>query len=130
MPLPIDVSSAVAGEQRHASGRAYRGERLVCARVQLTIGRDDDRLGLARHERRYILARFCERLDPALRAELSELVRRRGTAARRIAETLQPIEIVVDDPCRGRRRLTARLQPPQLRCGDLRQIEFGLRELA
>jgi hypothetical protein len=127
MRLPIHVSSVVAGDQRYVSGRAYRDGRMVCARVQLTIGRDDDRLGLVGHERRYVLARFCDRLDPALRAELTELVRRRGTAARRAAETLQPLEIVVDDSCE---RLIVRLQPPQLRGRSLREIEFGLRELA
>jgi hypothetical protein len=120
----------VSGERRHVSGRAYRDERLVCGCVRLTIGRDDDRVGLARHERRYVVARFYDRVDPVLRAELHELVRRRGTAARRIAERLAPIEIVVDDPHRGRRRLVARLQPPQVRGCDLREIEFELRELA
>jgi hypothetical protein len=128
--LAGDVSDVVAGERRHVPGRAYRGERLVCARVQLTTGRDD-RLGLASHERRYVLARFCGQLDPGLRAELTELVRRRGAAAKRVAEKLEPIEIVVDDPRDGRRRLLARLQPPQLRGGgDLRAIEFGLQEPA
>lgn len=116
-------------EQRYAWGRAYRGERLVCARVQVTIGRDHDRLGLARHERGYVLARFQERLDGALRTELAELVRRRGAAARRIAETLEPIELVVDDPRRGRQRVIGRVQPPQLRYGQLREIEFAVREL-
>jgi hypothetical protein len=120
----------VSVEQHHLSGCAYRDERLVCSCVWLTIGRDDDRLGLARHERRYVVARFCDRVDPALRAELRQLARRRGTAARRVAETLEPIEIVVDDPRRGRQRLVARLQPPQVRGRDLRDIEFGLREVA
>ena len=125
--LAGDVSDVVAGERRHVPGRAYRGERLVCARVLLTIGRDD-RLGFSSHERRYLLARFCGQLDPGLRAELTELVRRRGAAARRVAEKLEPIEIVVDDPRDGRVRLVAGLQPPQLRGGDLRAIEFGLQE--
>ena len=128
MGLPIHASSVVAGAQRYASGHAYRGERLVCARVELTIGRADERLGLARNERRYVLARFCDGLDPALRAELTELVRRRGTAARRIAETLEPIQLVIDDP--GSERLVVRLQPPQLRGRTLRETEFALRELA
>jgi hypothetical protein len=128
--LAGDVSDVVPGEQRHVPGRAYRGERLVCARVQLTTGRDD-RLGLASRERRYVLARFCGQLDPGLHAELTELVRRRGAAARRVAEKLEPIEIVVDDPRDGGRRLIARLQPPQLRGGgDLRAVEFGLQEPA
>jgi hypothetical protein len=117
-------------EQRHLSGRAYRDRWLVCDCVRLTIGSEDLRLGLTRYERRYVLARFGDRLDPALRAELRELVRRRGAAARRVAETLEPIEIVVDDPRRGCQRLVARLEPPQLRSRDLREVEFGLQEIA
>jgi hypothetical protein len=128
MRFSSDVSVR-GGRQRSVSGCAYRDGRVVCARVQLTIGRDD-RLGLTHHERRYVLVRFCGRLDLALRNELTALVRRRGAAARRVAESLAPIEFVVDDPHVGRRRLVARLQPPQLRGGDLRAIEFGLRETA
>jgi hypothetical protein len=128
MRLPIHVSSVVAGGQRYASARAYRGERMVCARVQLTIGHDD-RIGLVRYERRSVLARFCEGLDPALRAELDQLVRRRGVAARRIAETLEPLEIVVNEPCFDCQHMTVRLEPPLERSGDLRHIEFRLREL-
>jgi hypothetical protein len=36
---------------------------------------------------------------------------------------------VVDDPHRGRQRMIGCLQPPQVRCGDLRDIEFAVREL-
>lgn len=72
---------------------------------------------------------FWERVDPALRLELIELARRRGMAARRIAERVAPIEIVLDDPRRGRQRMIGRVQPPQLCCGELREIEFGLSEL-
>jgi len=100
----------------------------VCARVHITIGRDG-RLGLTRHERRYIAARFLERLHPALRSELTELARRRGAAARRAAERMDPIEVVYDDTRLGRQRITGWIQPPQVRPrGELREIEFGLRE--
>lgn len=115
-------------EQRYAWGRAYRGGTLVCGRVHVTIGRDE-RVGLAPHERRYVTARFRERLDGALHAELLALVRRRGAAARRVAERLEPVEIVIDDPHRGRERMIGRLQPPQMRGGDLCDIEFAVREL-
>lgn len=115
-------------EQRYLWGRAYRDGQLVCTRVHVTIGRDH-RLGLAEHERRYVLARFQEQLDDALHTELIQMVRRRGTAARRIAENLQPIELVVEDPHRGRQRMVGHLQPPQLRFGELREIEFSVREL-
>jgi hypothetical protein len=116
-------------EQRYAWGRAYRNGRLVCWRVHVTIGRDDARLGLAPRERRYVTARFRERLDRDLHAELVQLVRRRGTAARRVAEKLEPIVIVVDDPRHGRSRVVGRLQPPQMRGPDLGDIEFTVREL-
>jgi hypothetical protein len=110
-------------------GRAYRAGRLVCARVQVTIGHDD-RLGLTPRERRYVSARFqAERLDRALRTELIGLLRRRGAASYRMAERIDPIEIVVDAPGGGCHRVVGRLQPPLLRHGQLRDIEFGLREL-
>jgi hypothetical protein len=114
-------------EQRYAWGRAYRDGTLVCGRVHVTFGRDD-RLGLAPHERRYVAARFQDRLHPALRSELAELARRRGAAARRAAEGMKPIVIVVDDPRHGRERIVGRLEPPQTRRVDLRDVEFGLRE--
>jgi hypothetical protein len=116
-------------EQRYAWGRAYRDGRLVCWRVHVTIGCDDARLGLAPRERRYVTASFRERLDRDLHAELVQLVRRRGAAARRIADKLEPIVIVVDDPRHGRQRVVGRLQPPQIRGCDLREIEFAVREL-
>ena len=116
-------------EQRYNWARAYRDGQLVCARVQLTVGRDG-RLGLTRAERRYVVARFSERLHPALRAELTALARRRGAAARRVAERMAPIEVVFDDRHLGRQRIVGWVQPPQARRGDLRDIEFGLRERA
>ena len=109
-------------------GRAYRAGRLVCARVRITIGHDD-RLGLTRRERRYVSARFQDRLDRALRTELIELLCRRGAAGYRMAEGLDPIELVVDDPGGDCHRIVGRLQPPQLRHGRLRDVEFALREL-
>jgi hypothetical protein len=115
-------------EHSYAWGRAYRDGKLVCGRVHVTVGRDA-RLGLAPNERRYITARFRERLDAALHAELAQLARRRGAAARRLAEALQPIEIVVDEPHRGRQRLIGHLQPPQVRGSDPYEIEFVVREL-
>ena len=115
-------------EQRRAMGRAYREGSLVCTRVQVTFGRDD-RLGLAPHERRrYVAARFVDRLHPDLRDELAELTRRRGAAARRAAERIEPIVVVIDDPRHGRERIVGWLQPPQVCRGDLGEVEFGLRE--
>jgi hypothetical protein len=114
--------------QRREWGQAYRDGSLVCGRVHVTFSRDD-RIGLAPRERRMVITRFEDRLDPALRAELAELVRRRGAAARRIAERMEPIVLMVGDPRNGRERIVGEIAPPQTRRGDLRDVEFGLREL-
>lgn len=122
----------VSEQQRYAWGRAYRDGSLVCGRVHVKISRDV-RLGLAAHERRrYVAARFLDRVHPDLHAELAELARRRGSAARRAAERIEPIAIVIDDPCLGRERIVGRIEPPQVRLcfGALGDVEFGLREPA
>jgi hypothetical protein len=40
---------------------------------------------------------------------------------------MQPVEIVFEDPQGGRQRVVGWVQPPQLRRGELDEIEFGLR---
>lgn len=114
--------------QHERLGRAYRSGRLVCGFVRVTI-RLDDRLGLTQRERRMVRVRFHEPVDDDLRAELTELARRRGTASGRAAERIAPIELIVDEPSGECERMTGGLQPPQRRHGQLREIEFGLREL-
>jgi hypothetical protein len=102
---------------------------VVCSRVELSVGADA-RLGLTARERRFFTVRFLDDLESRLRAELTELVRRRGAVARRAAERMAPIEIVFDDPLRGLQRITGCVQPPQRRNSDLQEVQFGLRELA
>jgi hypothetical protein len=116
-------------EQRYAWGRAYRNGTLVCGRVNVTVDHDV-RVGLAPRERRRrsIRAAFTERVDPTLRAELAAVARHRGAAARRAADRMEPIEVVLDDPHRGRQRIIGRVQPPQQHHDDLDALEFGLRE--
>ena len=118
-------------EQRYAWGRAYRDGTLVCGRVHVIVDHDV-RVGLAPRERRrrYIRAAFLERVEPTLRDELAAVARHRGAAARRAADRMDPIEVVIDDPHRGRQRIVGRVQPPQQRHGDLAEIEFSMRELA
>ena len=116
-------------ERRYRWARAYRDGEMVCGRVEVTV-RADRRLGLAPRERRCLTVGFLERLNPALCMELTELVRRRGAVARRAAERMQPVEIVFDDPRLGRQQIIGWVQPPQLRHGDLYEVEFGLREAA
>jgi hypothetical protein len=106
--------------------RAYRAGRLVCACVHVTV-RLDNRLGLAPYERRVLRVSFQEPLDDGLRAELAQLVRRRGAAACRVAERIDPIEFVVDDRDGNHVRVVGRLQPPQAHHGSLRDIEFELK---
>jgi hypothetical protein len=117
-------------EQRYGWARAYRDGRLVAGRVRVTVDRDV-RVGLAPRERgrRQVRAAFLERVDPILRDELVAVARRRGAAARRAADRMDPIEVVIDDPRRGRERIVGRVEPPQQRRGDLDAIEFVLREL-
>jgi hypothetical protein len=131
-PRPIDVGHGDGDPstgQRYRWARAYRNGELVCGRVKLTV-RADTRLGLTSRERRCLTVRFLDRLDPELRTELDELVGRRGAVARRAAERMRPVEIVVADPRLGRQRIIGSVQPPQIRHGDLRQIEFDLHEAA
>lgn len=114
-------------EQRYAWGRAYRHGRPVCARVVVTIV-TDVRLGRSvRQAHRRVEARFLEGLDPALRDELNRLVRCRGAAGERLAERLQPIELVVADRHRGEERVAGYLTPPVRRVGPLEEIDFRLR---
>lgn len=115
-------------ESRGHIGRAYRAGRLVCGCAHVTIS-FDDRLGLTQDERRLVRVRFLEPLDDTLRTELTQLVRRRGSAAHRVAERIEPIELVIDDPRGEPQRISGRLQPPQVRHRHLRDIEFGLCEL-
>ena len=116
-------------EQRYGWGRAYRDGRLVAGRVRLVVGRDV-RVGLAPRERRrrVLRAAFTERVDRVLRAELAAVARRRGAAARRAADRMDPVEVVVEDPHRGRQRIVGRVLPPHQRGGSFDEVEFGLRE--
>lgn len=125
--LFLEATNEPRSGQRSGWARAYRDGKVACARVHVTIGRDD-RLGLARHERRDVCVRFQDRIDDPLRSELVALVRRRGAAARRIADALETIELVLDHPDGEGQHITGRLQPPQLRHGRLRDIEFRLHQ--
>lgn len=108
---------------------ACRDGEVICGGVTLTL-RMDTRLGLAPRERRRVGIRFIEHVHPELRRELSELVRRRGAAARRAAERMKPIELVFDAPPEGLQRITGWLEPPSRKRGELDEIEFNLYELA
>lgn len=76
-----------------------------------------------------MLVRFSEPIDDELRAQLSELARRRGTASERAAERIDPIELIIDDPSSEHEHMTGRLRPPHSRHGRLNEIEFGFGQL-
>ncbi len=107
---------------------ACRDTEVVCGRVELTVA-TDTRLGLTARERRSFTVRFLDGVEAGLRAELTQLVRRRGAVARRAAERMDPIELVFGDPHLGLQRVVGCVQPPQARNGDLHEIEFDLRRL-
>ncbi|MGH2942924.1 MAG: hypothetical protein ACRDLN_09175 [Solirubrobacteraceae bacterium] len=111
----------------HVVAHACRDAEVVCGRVELTVA-IDARLGLTAHERRSFTVRFLDGVEAGLRAELTQLVRRRGAVARRAAERMEPIEVVFEDPRSGLQRLTAWIQPPQRHHGELHDVQFGLRE--
>jgi hypothetical protein len=124
---PSTAEAAPVRERRYHGARAYRDGELICGHVDLTIALDA-RLGLAPRERRRLVVRFVERLAPAFRHELEELVRRRGAGAKRIGDRLASIELVFDDPQRQSQRLVGRLEPPQARRWELSENEFVIRE--
>jgi hypothetical protein len=123
----LSTEEVPLAERRHRRARAYRHGELICGRVDLTVSLDG-RLGLAPRERRQLIARFVERLAPAFRHELEQLVRRRGAGATRIGERIESIELVFDDPARNGQRLVARVEPPQSRRWELSENEFVIRE--
>jgi hypothetical protein len=106
---------------------ACRDAEVVCSRVELTVA-TDTRLGLTARERRSFTVRFLDGVEAGLRAELAQLVRRRGAVARRAAERMEPVEVVFDDPCLGLQRIAGAIQPPQRHHGELHDVRFGLRQ--
>ncbi len=127
----LDPGGAAGTEQavqRSRLGRAYRAGRLVCGWVHVTIS-VDERLGMTLQERRRVRLRFHEPLDDGLRSELAQLMRRRGTSARRAAERIEPIEIVVGDAHGEPERIVGLVESPQVRHGRLRDVDFALRKL-
>lgn len=112
--------------ERTMTAEAYRGDDLVCDHVDVRVYCDRDRVGLTVRERRCYTARFADHIDGQLRKELGTLARRRGAASKRIADQLEPIELVTEDGT-----FVGKLRPPDVpHRGDLDNIEFAiLREL-
>lgn len=103
-------------------GSAYRDGRLVCARVAVTVMADA-------LSPRLVGVRFAEGVEQRLRGELERLMERRGAFAARLAERLDPVEIVGWDADRGREwRLVGRLERPVALHRPLTETEFALRE--
>lgn len=126
-PIAVDPEDT-PGSGRWRIGRAYRAGRLVCGCVEVRVSLDE-RLGVTPRERRMVRVRFHEPVDDDLRTDITELARRRGRASERAAGRIDPIEVVVNDPCGEQTRMIGSLRPPHRRHGQLREIEFGLHEL-
>jgi hypothetical protein len=127
-PDPAGAGGTQHTAQRSRLGRAYRAGRLVCGWVHVTIS-VEERLGLTLQERRRVRLRFHEPLDDGLRSELAQLMRRRGTSARRAAERIDPIEVVVGDAHGEPERIVGLVEPPEVHHGQLRDVEFAMRKL-
>jgi hypothetical protein len=106
--------------------RAYRDGAVICDRVLVTVIASDERLGLAPRERRYMTVRFVHGIEPGFRAQLTQVLRRRGVRSRRLAAALDPIELELD----GTERLAGRIEAPAVRNLSLEHTEFRLRQHA
>jgi hypothetical protein len=104
--------------------RAYRDGAVVCDRVLVTVIASDERLGLAPRERRYLTVRFVHGIEPGFRAQLMQVLRRRGVRSRRLAAALEPIELELDPAG----RLAGRIEAPAVRNLALEHTEFRLRQ--
>ncbi|MGH3979372.1 MAG: hypothetical protein ACRDRZ_10290 [Pseudonocardiaceae bacterium] len=100
--------------------------RLVASRVEVTVVRDARLCLAAGRSWRRITARFREGLTPGFGAELERLARVREVYNRqRVAERLDPIEIVTHDRRRGACRIAAQIQPlPKPQHDRVEEIEF------
>jgi hypothetical protein len=118
----------MAGDKRHAWGQAYRDGSLICDRVHVRLDRNRP-AGAAPPQRRTVITRFEGCLHPTLRAELTELALCHGTAARRVAERIKPVVLLLGDPRHERERIFGQLLPPTTHRDDLRDVEYRFREL-
>jgi len=103
-------------------GSAYRDGQLVCARAAVTVVADAPAA-------RRVRVRFVEGVDQRLRDELDRLMTRRGAFATRLAERLDPVEIVGRDAYGGLQwRLVGRLERPAAQYWPPTDTEFWLLE--
>jgi hypothetical protein len=103
-------------------GSAYRDGQLVCARVAVTIVAEAP-------SARHVLVRFDDGVDQQLRAELQRVAARRGAVATRLAELLDPVEIVGRDSHGSLQwRLVGSVERPAARHWPPTGTEFWLRE--
>jgi hypothetical protein len=114
----------MADGTRYVWGQVYRDGSLICDRARVTLP-TDDQPGAAARQRRTVIACFYGRLHPTLHAELTELTSCQGTAARRLAERIEPIVLLLGDPHHERERIVGQLLPPHAHSNDLREIEFA-----
>jgi hypothetical protein len=105
-------------------GSAYRDGRVVCTRVVVTVV-------TGAPSARHVLVRFVDGVDRQLRGELQQLTARRGTFATRLAERLDPVEIVGRDAHGALQwRLIGRLERHTAHRWPPADREFLLREAA
>jgi len=107
---------------RRLEGSAYRDGRLVCERVVVTVVADAP-------SARHVLVRFVGGVDQQLRGELQRLMARRGAFALRLAEKLDPVEVVSRNAEGGLQwRLVGRLERAAAQYWPPTDTEFWLRE--
>lgn len=116
-------------ERQIQRGTARRDGRVLCTLIEITIRRDNRRLGLTQEERRTVSVRFREGLRYPLFDELKQLARRRGAGSRRYAERMAPVTLVYNDGDE-RIELIGKIYPPDTHHGDLADLEFNMHTLS
>lgn len=113
-------------DQQSRPACVYRHGRIVCGGARVTF-RQSRRLGLTSTERRSVRIVFASGISGELYRELAEMTQRRGAAATRYADRIEPVTIVVEDPQDGRVELRGRIKPPTVApAPDVQHVEFPI----
>lgn len=95
--------------ERSGSARVFRGDQCVCEHAEVQVSRENRRLGLTAAERCLVRVRFVGQVEPELRDDLVGIVERRGAAAERYADRIEPIVIAL-----AGEQIEVRLKPPHI----------------
>lgn len=109
-------------DQQYRPALVHRHGRVLCTRARVKI-RAARRLD---SEDSYVQVVFADGVASELHHELAEMIGRRGAAAARYAERIEPVTIIVEAP-QGRVELRGRIKPPSVaQTPDLHHAVFSI----